>query len=47
MATEGLETTSVGNSQLLHETYLLEAFNLKAAIEYDLKNCKYNFLIFR
>lgn len=39
MATEGLETTSVGNSQLLHETYLVEAFNLKAAIEYDLKNC--------
>jgi tetratricopeptide repeat protein 30 len=39
MATEGLETTSVGNSQVLHETYLVEAFNLKAAIEYDLKNC--------
>nr|KAJ3418848.1 Tetratricopeptide repeat protein 30A [Polyrhizophydium stewartii] len=29
---------AVGNSQLLHETYLIEAFNLKAAIEYHLKN---------
>ncbi|KAJ3183113.1 Tetratricopeptide repeat protein 30A [Geranomyces variabilis] len=38
MATEGIEVRSVGNSQLLHETYLVEAFNLKAAIEYHLKN---------
>lgn len=40
MATEGIEVRSVGNSQALHETYLIEAFNLKAAIEYHLKNCK-------
>jgi tetratricopeptide repeat protein 30 len=38
MATEGVDVKSVGNSQLLHETYLIEAFNLKAAIEYHLKN---------
>ncbi|KAJ3291276.1 Tetratricopeptide repeat protein 30A [Blyttiomyces sp. JEL0837] len=38
MATEGIEVRSVGNSQILHETYLVEAFNLKAAIEYRLKN---------
>ncbi|KAI9098104.1 hypothetical protein DFS34DRAFT_619641 [Phlyctochytrium arcticum] len=38
MATEGMEVRSVGNSQLLHETYLVEAFNLKAAIEYHLRN---------
>ena len=38
MATEGIEVKSVGNSQMLHETYLIEAFNLKAAIEYHLKN---------
>lgn len=39
MATEGIEMRSVGNTQTLHETYLIEAFNLKAAIEYQLKNC--------
>jgi tetratricopeptide repeat protein 30 len=39
MATEGIEVRSVGNSQKLHETFLIEAFNLKAAIEYQLKNC--------
>ena len=38
MASEGVEMRSVGNSQLLHETFLVEAFNLKAAIEYILKN---------
>eukprot|EP00842_Homolaphlyctis_polyrhiza_P003663 jgi/Hompol1/4298/HPOL_003574-RA len=38
MATEGIDVRSVGNSQLLHETFLIEAFNLKAAIEYHLKN---------
>ncbi|KAJ3082320.1 Tetratricopeptide repeat protein 30A, partial [Quaeritorhiza haematococci] len=38
MATEGIEVRSVGNSQTLHETFLVEAFNLKAAIEYQLKN---------
>eukprot|EP00163_Fabomonas_tropica_P011065 TRINITY_DN2152_c0_g1_i2.p1 TRINITY_DN2152_c0_g1~~TRINITY_DN2152_c0_g1_i2.p1 ORF type:complete len:481 (+),score=115.07 TRINITY_DN2152_c0_g1_i2:753-2195(+) len=34
--TEGIEVRSVGNSQVLHETALIEAFNLKAAIEYDM-----------
>ena len=29
---------SVGNTLTLHETALIEAFNLKAAIEYVLKN---------
>jgi tetratricopeptide repeat protein 30 len=28
----------VGNSQTLKETALVEAFNLKAAIEYTIKN---------
>ena len=27
-------------SQVLHETALIEAFNLKAGIEHQLKNCK-------
>lgn len=27
--------------QVLHETALVETFNLKAAIEYQLKNCEY------
>lgn len=40
MATEGMEVSSVGNTRLLHETSLVEACNLKAAIEYNLKNCK-------
>ncbi len=31
---------SVGNSQALRESALVEAFNLKAAIEYNLKNIK-------
>ncbi|KAJ1560162.1 Tetratricopeptide repeat protein 30A [Cladochytrium tenue] len=38
MATEGIDVRSVGNTQALHETYLIEAFNLKSAIEYRLKN---------
>ncbi|XP_030646607.1 intraflagellar transport protein 70A [Chanos chanos] len=38
MATEGLDVRSVGNTLVLHETALIEAFNLKAAIEYQLKN---------
>ena len=38
MQTEGIDVRSVGNSALLHETALVEAFNLKAAIEYQLKN---------
>lgn len=39
MQTEGIEVRSVGNTLTLHETALTEAFNLKAAIEYQLKNC--------
>ncbi|XP_054159351.1 tetratricopeptide repeat protein 30A-like [Oppia nitens] len=38
MTTEGIEMRSVGNTLTLHETALVEAFNLKAAIEYQLKN---------
>ena len=38
MTTEGIEVRSVGNTLTLHETALIEAFNLKAAIEYQLKN---------
>lgn len=36
--TEGMEVRSVGNTLTLHETALIEAFNLKAAIEYLMKN---------
>uniref|UniRef100_A0A0N5AQP2 Tetratricopeptide repeat protein 30 n=1 Tax=Syphacia muris TaxID=451379 RepID=A0A0N5AQP2_9BILA len=38
MVTEGIEVRSVGNTLMLHETALIEACNLKAAIEYKLKN---------
>ncbi|XP_056017937.1 tetratricopeptide repeat protein 30A-like isoform X1 [Ostrea edulis] len=38
MTTEGIDVRSVGNTLTLHETALVEAFNLKAAIEYQLKN---------
>lgn len=38
MTTEGIDVRSVGNTMTLHETALVEAFNLKAAIEYQLKN---------
>ena len=38
LTTEGIDVRSVGNTQLLHETALIEAFNLKAAIEYQLRN---------
>merc|ERR1711892_1366809 len=38
MQTEGIEVRSVGNTLTLHKTALIEAFNLKAAIEYLLKN---------
>ncbi|KAK3553087.1 hypothetical protein QTP86_031361 [Hemibagrus guttatus] len=37
MTTEGIEVKSVGNTLVLHESALIEAFNLKAAIEYQLK----------
>lgn len=36
--TDGIEVRSVGNTQILRETALVEAFNLKAAIEYSLDN---------
>jgi len=36
--TEGIDARSVGNTLVLHKTALIEAFNLKAAIEYQLKN---------
>uniref|UniRef100_A0A5K3FNF6 Tetratricopeptide repeat protein 30 n=1 Tax=Mesocestoides corti TaxID=53468 RepID=A0A5K3FNF6_MESCO len=36
MITEGLEVRSVGNTNTLQETALVETFNLKAAIEYNL-----------
>ncbi|XP_031833821.1 tetratricopeptide repeat domain 30 isoform X2 [Nomia melanderi] len=38
MTTDGIEVRSVGNTLTLHETALTEAFNLKAAIEYQLQN---------
>uniref|UniRef100_A0A0N5A5D7 Tetratricopeptide repeat protein 30 n=1 Tax=Parastrongyloides trichosuri TaxID=131310 RepID=A0A0N5A5D7_PARTI len=38
MVTEGLEVRSVGNTLLLHQTALIEACNLKFAIEYNSKN---------
>ncbi|XP_066441033.1 intraflagellar transport protein 70A [Eleutherodactylus coqui] len=38
MTTEGIDVRSVGNTLVLHETALIEAFNLKSAIEYQLKN---------
>ncbi|XP_064601290.1 intraflagellar transport protein 70A-like [Liolophura sinensis] len=38
MTTEGIDVRSVGNTLTLHETALIEAFNLKAAIEYQLRN---------
>ena len=36
--TEGVDVRSVGNSMVLEETALVEAFNLKAAIEFQMKN---------
>ncbi|XP_055456577.1 tetratricopeptide repeat protein 30B-like [Psammomys obesus] len=38
MTTEGIDVRSVGNTVVLHQTALVEAFNLKAAIEYQLRN---------
>ncbi|DBA87125.1 TPA: hypothetical protein ACH3X2_005245 [Trebouxia sp. C0005] len=37
-AADGAGVRSVGNSQVLKESALVEAFNLKAAIEYNMKN---------
>jgi tetratricopeptide repeat protein 30 len=36
--TDGIEVRSVGNSAVLRETALIEAFNLKAAIEYQMRS---------
>lgn len=36
--TDGIEVRSVGNSAVLKETCLIEALNLKAAIEFDMRN---------
>jgi tetratricopeptide repeat protein 30 len=36
--TDGFDVRSVGNSQTLKETALVEAFNLKCAIEYTMRN---------
>ena len=41
MQTDGIEVASVGNTIILHESCLVEAFNLKAAIQFNLKNCKF------
>lgn len=41
MQTEGIDITSVGNTNTLQESTLVEAFNLRAAIEFILKNCSY------
>lgn len=38
MTTEGIDVRSVGNTEVLHESVLIEAFNLKSAIEYQFKN---------
>lgn len=38
MQTDGIEVASVGNTLVLHESCLIEAFNLKAAIQFNLKN---------
>jgi len=40
MRTEGIDVRSVGNTSILHESAFVEAFNLKAAIEFNLKNFK-------
>ncbi|NXY31936.1 TT30B protein, partial [Pomatorhinus ruficollis] len=40
MSTEGIDVRSVGNTLLLHRTALVEAFNLKAAIEYQVRNVR-------
>lgn len=40
LTTEGIDLPSVGNTLVLQQTALIEASNLKAAIEYQLKNSK-------
>jgi tetratricopeptide repeat protein 30 len=41
MQTEGIDITSVGNTNTLQDSTLVETFNLRAAIEFILKNCLY------
>ena len=36
--TDGMEVRSVGNSQTLKDTALIEAFNLKSAVEFIMRN---------
>lgn len=38
------EAPSVGNTLTLKETAVIEAFNLKAAIEYECSNCNLTLL---
>jgi tetratricopeptide repeat protein 30 len=45
MQTEGIDITSVGNTNTLQDSTLIEAFNLRAAIEFILKNCSYIFIV--
>ena len=40
VTTEGVEFPSVGNTYKLYDTALIQVFNLKAAIEFDLNNSK-------
>lgn len=44
MTTEGIEVRSVGNTLTLHESALVEAFNLKAAIQFEKNDSKYTVL---
>jgi len=46
MTTEGIDVHSVGNTLVLHETALIEASNLKAAIEYQQKNRERSAVLF-
>ena len=45
MQTDGIEVASVGNTIILHESCLVEAFNLKAAIQFNMKNSTKNIFI--
>ncbi len=42
MQTDGIEVASVGNTVVLHESCLVEAFNLKSAIQFNLKNSEFS-----
>jgi len=47
MTTEGIEVRSVGNTLTLHESALVEAFNLKAAIQFEKNDSKIKNNIFK